>query len=224
MPETGRRRQTHLCGSLYSEVRVGDSHLSQPKIPLVLILPSPLQFFCSTFLSSRASLYPRMNVPWQNQPGAFKRPERQLYFRGYLPCLPYSSCPVMWAGRTPRKKSKTIFSVHWTSVSKSLSSMRRLWLFCSCEMCAELHSFIYWAPTCLGLCWVWEVRQLAKRPHQSWWKSTVKTAALYCKNNITSHTLNGISIFILVLVFITGFLFLSHMARSIQTIEEAQIA
>ena len=122
-----------ICAASFTR-RLGweHSHPRQPKIPLVLILPSRLQFFCSTFLSSQGGLLSTQG--WtchaKNNPGAFERPERQLYFRGYLPCLPYSSCPFMWAGRTPRKKSKTIFSVHWTSVIKSLSSMHRLWNVC----------------------------------------------------------------------------------------------
>lgn len=120
-----------ICAARFSEPAEDSFGPDSPQSLAILLLSISLL---------RGFLYPRMNVPCQNQPGAFKRPERQLYFRGYLPCLPYSSCPFMWAGRTPRKKSKTIFSVPWTSVIKSLPSMRGLWLFCSCETCAELHS------------------------------------------------------------------------------------
>lgn len=166
-------------------------------------------------------LYSRMNSQCQKQPVAFKRPERQLYFRWYLSFIISHPAFLIWAGRTNGKKKNTELSANSTFVIKRLPFTLQLWLFCSCEMCAELHSCtdIYWALICLVLDYVLEVWHLPNGLIRACWWISTNDCTVYCKNDVTFNAFKCIAIFILLLLSTTWFPFLPYRAIFLENIE-----
>lgn len=127
MPETHRCRQAqHCCGTIcpacLTRVVWGGDQLGWEthtigKDSFGPHYPPSLAILLLTFLSLTLALYPRVNVQCQKQPFAFKRPERQLYFRWYLPSVVIRPAFLIQAGRTNGKTNNTILSVNRTSVT-----------------------------------------------------------------------------------------------------------
>lgn len=158
-----------ICAARFSRSWGCETHLSQPKIPLVRILPSPLQFFCSAFLSFGASSTQGWTCHAKTNLVHLKGLKGSCISGDISPA--FLTHPALLCGLEghPEREAKP------SSVFPEPLSSK------ACPPCDGCGSFapvrcalsfihpenIYWAPTCLGLCWGWEVRQLAKRPHQS---------------------------------------------------------
>lgn len=139
MPETCRCRQAQCCcgsiclhlPSVLTRVVWGGDQLgwethTTGKDSFGPHYPHSLAILLLTFLSLPPALYQKMNTQCQKQPFAFERPERQLYFRWYLPSIITHPAFLIQAGRTNGKKSNVILSINRAFVITNLSFMSRL--------------------------------------------------------------------------------------------------
>lgn len=124
------RRQTHLCGSLLSEP-AEDSFGP--------ILPSPYDSFAQHFSPSGLPLTQGWMCHAKTNLVHLKGLKGSCISGDIFPAFLTHPASFMWAGRTPRKKSKPS-SVFPEPLSSKACPPCEARLFCSCETCAELHS------------------------------------------------------------------------------------
>lgn len=159
----------------------------------------------------------------QKQPFAFKRSERQLYFRWYLPSFATHPAFLIQAGRTNGKTNNTILGVNRTSVTVcpfcyGCDSFARV----KGEVCAELPSFRKYPPSTHVPCVVLSAGGMTSgeraHPSLSIDECSKNNCPVYCKNSIALHRLERIAIFILPHLATTWFL-LSYGTVSLDSIE-----